>query len=100
MNKTYNVVWADGSVDTAHLPEEEFHEHDTRDDVLRIVEDRPRITAHITRTAERWICRLYEPGGYVWHGQVAHTSFNTALTAEQFTQECRRWAGVYFEVMK
>jgi len=54
------------------------------------------LTARISKeyspyVGERWICRLYEPGGNVWHGQVAHVSLNTGMTADQFAEECRRW---------
>lgn len=34
-----------------------------------------------------WVCRLYEPGGYTWHGQVAKTNF-AEITEDEFKNEC------------
>lgn len=35
----------------------------------------------------RWVCRLFEPGGYVWHGQVAETCFSN-ITEQEFKDRC------------
>lgn len=55
------------------------------------------VTASIQKVenalGSRWVCRLSEPGGYVWHGQVAHTSFDPNATRESFTDDCRRILG-------
>jgi len=40
-----------------------------------------------------WVCRLSEPGGYVWHGQVAHTDFTPNLSRDSFVEKCREFFG-------
>lgn len=42
----------------------------------------------------RWICRLYEPGGYCWHGQVAHTCFED-ITKDEFIDRCKKLFGEF-----
>lgn len=51
------------------------------------------LTAQIYKSRGCWMCRLYEPGGYVWHGQIAHTSFDPEMTEEAFTEECKKRFG-------
>lgn len=39
-----------------------------------------------------WVCRLYEPGGYVWHGQVAKTDFRN-ISESEFVAACQEEFG-------
>lgn len=45
---------------------------------------------------KRWVCRLYEPGGYRWHGQVVNTSF-ADMSVEEFIVESERNSGIKFD---
>ena len=46
-----------------------------------------RINIYVSELGRCWICRLYEPGGYTWYGQVAHTTYE-AISKEEFIKEC------------
>ncbi|MHA7967721.1 hypothetical protein ACX93W_26765 [Paenibacillus sp. CAU 1782] len=39
-----------------------------------------------------WVCRLYEPGGYTWHGQVAHATYGK-VTKDEFVFEVKKMFG-------